>query len=72
MFKNVHVPTRYCARLFAVGRITTKSEFHGAGRCRGETVLELRGITPDIFDGIVYGATIPQPMCFMMPPILPR
>jgi acetyl-CoA acetyltransferase len=24
----------------------------------------LRGITPDIFDGIVYGATIPQPMWF--------
>jgi acetyl-CoA acetyltransferase len=26
--------------------------------------FELRGITPDIFDGIVYGATVPQPQWF--------
>ena len=26
--------------------------------------LELRGITPDVFDGIVFGATVPQKMWF--------
>lgn len=32
--------------------------------------FELRGITPDIFDGIIYGATIPQPQWFFDVPYL--
>jgi acetyl-CoA acetyltransferase len=32
--------------------------------------FELRGITPDIFDGIVYGATVPQPLWFYDAPHL--
>mgnify|MGYP001132767524 FL=1 len=32
--------------------------------------FELRGITPDIFDGIIYGATVPQPQWFFDVPYL--
>jgi acetyl-CoA acetyltransferase len=32
--------------------------------------LQSRGITPDIFDGIIYGATVPQPQWFFDVPYL--
>ena len=53
------------ARLFAVGRNRCKISMP----CKlaadtAKRFFELRGITPDIFDGIVFGATIPQKMWF--------
>jgi hypothetical protein len=32
------------------------------GGFHAKKFFELRGITPDIFDGIVFGTTIPQKM----------
>ncbi len=66
MFKQVFVPYKgYWSSPFCRWQGTLQNqnstELVAAAAKR---LLALRGITPDIFDGIVYGATIPQPMWF--------
>jgi acetyl-CoA acetyltransferase len=66
MFKNVYVPYKgYWSSPFCRWQEALQNqhsvEFAAATAKR---FFELRGITPDIFDGIVYGSTIPQKMWF--------
>jgi acetyl-CoA acetyltransferase len=66
MFKNVYIPYKgYWSSPFCRWQEALQNqhsvEFAAATAKR---FFELRGITPDIFDGIVYGSTIPQKMWF--------
>jgi acetyl-CoA acetyltransferase family protein len=66
MYKNVYIPYKgyWCSpfcRWQGAFQNQNSTELAAAAAKR---FFELRGITPDIFDGIVYGATIPQPMWF--------
>ncbi len=66
MFKNAFVPYRgYWSSPFCrwQGALATQNSTELAAAA-AKRFLELRGLTPDLFDGIVYGATIPQPMWF--------
>ena len=74
MFKNVYVPYKgyWCSPFCRWQGSLQNQNSTELAAAAAKRFFELRGITPDIFDGIVYGATVPQPLWFMMPPILPR
>jgi acetyl-CoA acetyltransferase len=62
MFKNVYVPYKgYWSSPFCgwQGSFQNQNAVELAA-ATAKKFFELRGITPDIFDGIVFGATIPQ------------
>ena len=66
MFKNVYVPYKgYWSSPFCrwQGSLENQNSTELAAEA-AKGFFEMRGIKPDIFDGIVYGATIPQPMWF--------
>lgn len=66
MFKNVYVPYKgYWSSPFCRWQESLQNQH--AVKLAAESAKKffgLRGITPDIFDGIVFGTTIPQKMWF--------
>ncbi len=66
MFKNVYVPYKgYWSSPFCRWQESLQNQH--AVKLAADTAKKffaLRGITPDIFDGIVFGTTIPQKMWF--------
>jgi len=70
MFKNVYVPYKgYWSSPFCRWQGSLQNQ-HAVelAAATAKRFFELRGITPDIFDGIVFGATIPQRMWFFDAP----
>ena len=70
MYKNVYVPFKaYWTSPFCrwQGSLQYQNSTELAAAAAKQFFV-LRGITPDIFDGIVYGATVPQPMWFFDAP----
>jgi acetyl-CoA acetyltransferase family protein len=66
MFKNVYVPYKgYWSSPFCRWQGSLQNQ-HAVelAAATAKRFFELRGITPDIFDGIVFGATVPQKMWF--------
>jgi acetyl-CoA acetyltransferase family protein len=66
MFKNVYVPYKgYWSSPFCRWQGSLQNQ-HAVelAAATAKRFFELRGITPDIFDGIVFGATVPQRMWF--------
>jgi acetyl-CoA acetyltransferase family protein len=66
MFKDVYIPYKgYWSSPFCrwQGSLQNQNSTELA-TAAAKRFFELRGITPDIFDGVVYGATIPQPQWF--------
>jgi acetyl-CoA acetyltransferase len=62
MFKNAFIPYKgYWSSPFCKwqGSFQNQDSVH-LGAATARKFMELRGVTPDIFDGIVYGSTIPQ------------
>lgn len=62
MFKNAFIPYKgYWSSPFCKwqGSFQNQDSVH-LGAATAKKFMELRGFTPDIFDGIVYGSTIPQ------------
>jgi len=62
MFKNVYVPYKgYWSSPFCAWQGSFQNQ-HAIelAAATAKKFLELRGITPDIFDGLVFGSTIPQ------------
>jgi len=66
MFKNVYVPYKgyWCSPFCRWQGSLQNQHAVELAAATAKRFFELRGITPDIFDGIVYGATVPQPMWF--------
>jgi acetyl-CoA acetyltransferase len=66
MFKNVCIPYKgyWCSPFCRWQGSLQNQNSTELAAAAAKQFFELRGITPDIFDGIVYGATIPQPMWF--------
>jgi acetyl-CoA acetyltransferase len=66
MFKNAYVPYKgYWSSPFCRWQGSLQNQ-HAVelAAATAKRFFELRGITPDIFDGIVFGATVPQKMWF--------
>jgi acetyl-CoA acetyltransferase family protein len=66
MFKNAYVPYKgYWSSPFCRWQGSLQNQ-HAVElvAATAKRFFELRGITPDIFDGIVFGATVPQKMWF--------
>jgi acetyl-CoA acetyltransferase family protein len=66
MFKNAFVPYKgYWSSPFCRWQGSLQNQ-HAVElvAATAKRFFELRGITPDIFDGIVFGATVPQKMWF--------
>lgn len=66
MYKNVFVPYRgyWCSPFCRWQGSLQNQNSTELAAAAARRFFELRGIKPDIFDGIVYGATIPQPWWF--------
>ncbi len=70
MFKNVYVPYKgYWSSPFCRWQESLQNQ-HAVelAAATAKRFFELRGITPDIFDGIVFGSTVPQKMEFYTAP----
>ena len=70
MFKNVYVPYKgYWSSPFCRWQESLQNQ-HAVelAAATAKKFFELRGITPDIFDGIVFGSTVPQKMEFYSAP----
>ena len=70
MFKDVYVPYKgYWSSPFCRWQGSLQNQ-HAVelAAATAKRFFELRGITPDIFDGIVFGATVPQKMWFFDAP----
>ena len=70
MFKNVYVPYKgYWSSPFCRWQESLQNQ-HAVelAAATAKQFFELRGITPDIFDGIVFGSTVPQKMEFYSAP----
>ena len=66
MFKNVYIPYKgYWSSPFCEWQGALQNQ-HAVelAAATAKRFFESRGITPDIFDGIVFGTTIPQKMWF--------
>jgi acetyl-CoA acetyltransferase family protein len=66
MFENIYVPYKgYWSSPFCRWQGSLQNQ-HAVelAAATAKRFFELRGITPDIFDGIVFGATVPQKMWF--------
>ncbi|MBC7248655.1 MAG: thiolase family protein [Anaerolineae bacterium] len=72
MFKNVYVPYKgyWCSPFCRWQGSLQNENATELAAVAAKRFLELRGITPDVFDGIVYGATIPQRQWFFDAPYL--
>ena len=70
MFKNAYVPYKgyWCSPFCRWQGSLQNQNSTELAAAAAKRFLELRGITPDIFDGIVYGATVPQPLWFFDAP----
>ncbi len=66
MFRNAYVPYKgyWCSPFCRWQGALENQNSTELAAAAAKRFFELRGITPDIFDGIVYGATIPQPLWF--------
>ena len=66
MFKNAYVPYKgyWCSPFCRWQGSLENQNSTELAAATAKLFFELRGITPDIFDGIVYGATVPQPLWF--------
>jgi acetyl-CoA acetyltransferase len=70
MFKNAYVPYKgYWSSPFCRWQESLQNQ-HSVELAAdsAKRFFELRGITPDIFDGLVFGATVPQKMWFYSAP----
>jgi acetyl-CoA acetyltransferase len=70
MFKNVYVPYKgYWSSPFCRWQESLQNQ-HAVelAAATAKRFFELRGFTPDIFDGIVFGSTVPQKMEFYSAP----
>jgi acetyl-CoA acetyltransferase len=70
MFKNVYVPYKgYWSSPFCRWQESLQNQ-HAIelAAATAKRFFELRGFTPDIFDGIVFGSTVPQKMEFYSAP----
>jgi len=68
MFKMYMFPTKDTgALLFADAGALQNQHAVQLAAATARKFFELRGITPDIFDGIVFGSTIPKRCGFLMP-----
>jgi acetyl-CoA acetyltransferase len=70
MFKNVYVPYKgFWSSPFCRWQESLQNQ-HAVelAAATAKRFFELRGITPDIFDGIVFGSTVPQKMEFYSAP----
>lgn len=72
MFKDVYVPYKgyWCSPFCRWQGSLQNQNSTELAAAAAKRFFELRGITPDIFDGIVYGATVPQPQWFFDVPYL--
>ncbi len=72
MFTNAYVPYKgyWCSPFCRWQGSLQNQNSTELAAAAAKRFFELRGITPDIFDGIVYGATIPQPQWFYDAPHL--
>lgn len=70
MFKNVYVPYKgyWCSPFCRWQGSLQNENATELAAVAARRFLELRGITPDVFDSVVYGATIPQPQWFFDAP----
>jgi acetyl-CoA acetyltransferase family protein len=66
MFRNVYVPYKgyWCSPFCRWQGSLQDQNSTELAAATAKRFFELRGITPDIFDCVVYGATVPQPMWF--------
>ena len=70
MFKNAYIPYKgYWSSPFCRWQESLQNQ-HAVelAAATAKRFFELRGITPDIFDGIVFGSTVPQKMEFYSAP----
>ncbi len=72
MFKNAYVPYKgyWCSPFCRWQGSLQNQHATELAAVAAKRFFQLRGITPDIFDGIVYGATVPQPQWFFDVPHL--
>lgn len=72
MYKKVYIPYKgyWCSPFCRWQGSLQNQNSTELAAAAARRFLELRGLTPDIFDGIVYGATIPQPQWFFDVPYL--
>jgi acetyl-CoA acetyltransferase len=70
MFKNVYVPYKgyWCSPFCRWQESLQNQHAIELAAATAKRFFELRGITPDIFDGIVFGSTVPQKMEFYSAP----
>lgn len=70
MFNNVYVPYKgyWCSPFCRWQGSLQNENATELAAAAAKRFLQLRGITPDVFDGIVYGATVPQPQWFFDAP----
>lgn len=70
MFNNVYVPYKgyWCSPFCRWQGSLQNENATELAAATAKRFLQLRGITPNVFDGIVYGATIPQPQWFFDAP----
>jgi acetyl-CoA acetyltransferase len=66
VFRTVYVPYRgyWCSPFCRWQGALQNQNSTELAAAAAKRFLELRRITPDVFDGIVYGATVPQPLWF--------
>lgn len=72
MYCNVYIPYKgyWCSPFCRWQGALQNQNSTELAAAAARRFFELRGITPDIFDGIIYGATIPQPQWFFDVPYL--
>jgi len=72
MYQNVHIPYKgyWCSPFCRWQGSLQNQNATELAAAAARRFLELRGVPPDIFDGIVYGATVPQPQWFFDVPYL--
>lgn len=72
MYKKVYIPYKgyWCSPFCRWQGSLQNQNSTELAAAAARRFLELRGLTPDIFDGIVYGATVPQPQWFFDVPYL--
>ncbi|MBC7228614.1 MAG: thiolase family protein, partial [Thermoflexales bacterium] len=72
MYRNVYIPYKgyWCSPFCRWQGSLQNQNSTELAAAAARRFFELRGITPDLFDGIIYGATIPQPQWFFDVPYL--
>lgn len=72
MYQNVYIPYKgyWCSPFCRWQGSLQNQNATELAAAAARRFLELRGVPPDVFDGIVYGATVPQPQWFFDAPYL--